>query len=125
LPRLSSTSEIRPHDRDVPSLADKGANLWPHAAETAVDLFDNWFDPIETAVRERVREFIEELIGNELDEMLAGPRYGRRAKGVDGADAAAGIAGHRHGSRTRSLLGPSARPRSRCRGRGWKLARRA
>ena len=31
-------------------------------AEMAVDLFDNWFDPIETAVRARAREFIEELI---------------------------------------------------------------
>ena len=28
-------------------------------AEIAVDLFDNWFDPIETAVRARAREFIE------------------------------------------------------------------
>ena len=30
--------------------------------ETAVHLFDNWFDPIETELRERVRGFIEELI---------------------------------------------------------------
>ena len=30
--------------------------------ETAPQLFDDWFDPIETAVRERAREFIEELI---------------------------------------------------------------
>jgi hypothetical protein len=28
------------------------------AAEMAVDLFDNWFDPIETEVRARAREFI-------------------------------------------------------------------
>jgi hypothetical protein len=27
------------------------------AAEATADLFDNWFDPIETGVRERVREF--------------------------------------------------------------------
>ena len=27
--------------------------------DTAADLFDNWFDPIESGVRERVREFIE------------------------------------------------------------------
>ena len=32
------------------------------AAEKAVDLFDNWFDPIETEVRVRAREFIEELL---------------------------------------------------------------
>jgi putative transposase len=73
-------------------------------AETAVDLFDDWFDPIETGVRERVREFIQELIGAELDGALARPRYGR-TKDRDGANAAAGVAGHRHGSRTRSLTG--------------------
>jgi putative transposase len=28
------------------------------AAEKAVDLFDNWFDPIETEVRVRAREFM-------------------------------------------------------------------
>ncbi len=37
------------------------------AAEKAVDLFDNWFDPIETEVRARAREFIEELIRGELE----------------------------------------------------------
>ena len=47
------------------------------AAEMAVDLFDNWFDPIETEVRARAREFIEELIRGELDTVLARPRYGR------------------------------------------------
>ena len=43
-------------------------------------LFDNWFDPIETGLRARVREFIEALIRGELDAALARPRYGRRAK---------------------------------------------
>ena len=42
-------------------------------AEMAVDLFDNWFDPIETAVRARAREFIEELIRGELDTVLGPP----------------------------------------------------
>ncbi len=32
------------------------------AAEMAVDLFDNWFDPLETELRARARSFIEELI---------------------------------------------------------------
>ena len=73
-------------------------------AETAVQLFDDWFDPIETGVRERVHEFIEELIRGELDAALARPRYGR-AKTIKGPDGAAGVAGHRHGSRTRSLMG--------------------
>ena len=44
---------------------------WQPAAEMAVDLFDNWFDPIESEVRARAREFSEEMIRGELDTMLA------------------------------------------------------
>src|SRR3979490_2816555 len=73
------------------------------AAEMAVDLFDNWFDPIETEVRARSRQFIEELLRGELDAALARPRYGRSQ--MAGNEARAGVAGHRHGSRTRSLTG--------------------
>src|SRR5438067_3243891 len=73
------------------------------AAEMAGQLFDNWFDPIETEVRDRAREFIEELIRGELDAVLARPRYGRRR--MAGSEAKAGVAGHRHGSRMRSLTG--------------------
>ena len=43
------------------------------AAEMAVDLFDNWFDPIEIEVRARARKFIEEMIRGELDTVLARP----------------------------------------------------
>jgi putative transposase len=67
------------------------------------DLFDDWFDPIELGLRERVRGFIEGLIREELDAVLARPRYGRPAR--DCADEPAGVAGHRHGSRPRSLMG--------------------
>src|SRR3990172_8238185 len=73
------------------------------AAEMAVDLFDNWFDPIETEVRARAQEFIEELIRGELDAVLARPRYGRSQ--MAGSEEKACIVGHRHGSRTRSLTG--------------------
>ena len=73
------------------------------AAEMAVDLFDNWFDPIETEVRARAREFIGELIRGELDDALARPRYQRGKKAADEGGAA--VSGHRHGSRTRSLTG--------------------
>src|SRR5437868_5461245 len=72
-------------------------------AKTAPQLFDNWFDPIETEVRARAREFIEELLRGELDAVLARPRYGRSQ--MAGNETRAGIAGHRHGSRTRSLAG--------------------
>ena len=73
------------------------------AAEMAVDLFDNWFDSIETEVRARAREFIEELIRGELDAVLVRPRYGRSR--MAGSEERAGVAGHRHGSQTRSLTG--------------------
>src|SRR5213596_2968898 len=73
------------------------------AAETASRLFDNWFDPIEAEVRARSRQFIEELIRSELDAVLARPRYSRSQ--MAGDEGKAGVAGHRHGSRTRSLTG--------------------
>ena len=73
------------------------------AADMAVDLFDNWFDPIETEVRARSRQFIEELLRGELDAALARPRYGRSQ--MAGNEGRAGVVGHRHGSRKRSLTG--------------------
>ena len=72
-------------------------------AETAVYLFDDWFDPIEAGLRDRVRDFIETMFRTELDVALGRPRYARQPAASDGA--AAGVAGHRHGSRTRTLTG--------------------
>jgi transposase-like protein len=80
----------------------KSDSLQP-AAEMAVDLFDNWFDPIEIEVRARSRQFIEELLRGELDAALARPRYGRSQ--TAGNEGRADVTGHRHGSRTRSLTG--------------------
>jgi putative transposase len=40
----------------------------------APQLFDDRFDPIDTAVRERAREFIEELTRSVLAAALARPR---------------------------------------------------
>ena len=72
-------------------------------SDAAVDLFDNWFDPIETAVRDRARQFIEELIRGELDAVLARPRYGRSQMASN--EGGTGVMGHRHGRRQRSLTG--------------------
>ena len=36
-----------------------------------------WFDPIEVAIRDRVRGFIETLVEAELDEALGRSRYQR------------------------------------------------
>ena len=74
-------------------------------SETAACLFEDWFDPIETGLRERVRGFIEEMIRSELDAVLARPRYARQRTGAQNANTPTGVAGHRHGSRTRSLMG--------------------
>ena len=64
-------------------------------------LSTGWFDPIEVAIRDRVREFIETLVQAELDEALGRSRYQR--PGV--ADEAGRTAGYRHGRRDRQLLG--------------------
>jgi transposase-like protein len=76
------------------------------AASASTQLFDNWFDPIEMGVRAQVRSFIEGMIEAELEAALSRPRYGRPARTRDGADnVAAGLCGHRHGHRSRSLMG--------------------
>ena len=71
-------------------------------AKTDPQLFDDWFDPIEFGVRNRVRDFIETMMEEELEVVLSRPRYGRIAPGAGTAD---GVTGHRHGHRSRSLLG--------------------
>jgi putative transposase len=84
------------------SITTKSDSSQP-GVETASRLFDNWFDPIETEVRARARQFIEELLREELDAALARPRYERSQ--MPGNEERTGVAGHRHGSRTRSLTG--------------------
>src|SRR5258708_20049720 len=76
------------------------------AAETAVYLFEDWFDPIEARVRDRVHEFIQAMVEGELDAALMRPRYGRRSQSSSGdAEGPVGVIGHRHGHRSRSLMG--------------------
>jgi putative transposase len=60
-----------------------------------------WFDPIEVAIRDRVRGFIEELVEAELDDALGRLRYQR----AGAAHVASCPAGYRHGRRGRQLLG--------------------
>ena len=57
-------------------------------AET-VYLFDDWFDPIEAGLRDRVRDFLETMFRSELDAALGRPRYARQPAASDGV--AAGI----------------------------------
>src|SRR5437763_14720837 len=56
---------------------------------------EDWFDPLEGAVRERIRGFIEEMLEAELDAALQRRRYDRRGPAH----------GHRHGHRERQLIG--------------------
>ena len=74
-------------------------------AEIAVGLLDEWFDPIEAGLRDRVRDFIQTMIESELEAVLSRPRYARRPKADPENNGACGVAGHRHGHRSRSLLG--------------------
>jgi transposase-like protein len=66
-------------------------------------LCDDWFDPLETGVRARIRGFIEELLEAELDAALGRDRYERSE--VSGGDSSRGAFGSRHGHRQRGLMG--------------------
>jgi len=73
-----------------------------HVAEGDVFLGENWFDPLEAAVRTRVRGFIEDLLETELDAALARKRYERPSLSETEATAKAPeAAGHRE----RQLMG--------------------
>ena len=77
-----------------------------HVAEGDVFLGENWFDPLEAAVRTRVRGFTEDLLETELDAALARKRYERPSLSETEATAKAPeAAGHRHGHRERQLMG--------------------
>ena|ERR1700730_17245536 len=49
------------------------------AVAADIMLLDDWFDPIEDGVRERVHGFIETMLEEELDGALSRPRYGSPA----------------------------------------------
>ena len=79
-------------------------------AETAAYLFDDWFDPIEAGLRDRVRDFIETMIRTEFDAALVRPRYARQRAASGGGDGCvymidiSVLSGERDGARTRDLL---------------------
>ena len=73
------------------------------SAEGEHFLCDDWFDPLETGVRTRIRGFIEELLEAELDAALGRDRYERPR--MIGGDSHKGVAGSRHGHRERDLMG--------------------
>ena len=79
------------------------------ADETTLFLGDGWSDPLEAGIRDRIRDFIEELIQEELAAALGRGRYERRrhdsdTPAVDASDAAP-LSGYRHGHRERQLIG--------------------
>ncbi len=73
------------------------------AVAADIPLFDDWADAIEEAVHGQVRGFIEAMLEEELGDVLARPRYGRRKPSDDGQRASA--VGCRHGHRKRTLTG--------------------
>src|SRR5215472_17420677 len=74
--------------------------------EASERLFDNWFDPIEAGLRGRVREFLQTLLEDELKEALGRSRYARHSKPEnETAKEPQPVTGHRHGHRSRTLLG--------------------
>ena len=96
------------------------------AVAAEIMLFDNWFDPIEDGVRERVRGFIETMLEEELDCALSRPRYGRR-KAPANEDAAPLVGfparppqAYADGHVRQGPYRRAARPRH---GRGWRERR--
>ena len=76
------------------------------AAEGTLFLGDDWFDPLETGVRTRIRGFIDELLEAELDTALGRDQYERpRLAEKDTAERRVAVAGHWHGHRERQLMG--------------------
>ena len=73
------------------------------SSEAGHFLCDDWFDPLETGVRKRIRGFIEELLEAELDAVLGRDRYERPRMG--GGNLPIGAVGSRHGHRERGLMG--------------------
>jgi len=76
-------------------------NTKTQADGTALFAGEAWFDPIEAGIRDRVRGFIEELIGQELDAALGRGRYERDGETPKGYR----NGGYRNGTRERQLLG--------------------
>src|SRR6476619_4593738 len=70
-------------------------------SETMVFEGEGWFDPLEDAVRGKVRTFIEAILEEELEASLLRKRYERHGDG----QATAAAEGHRHGHRERTLTG--------------------
>src|SRR6202790_154562 len=66
-------------------------------------LCDDWFDPLETGVRTRIRGFIEELLEAELDAALGRDRYKRPP--MASGESPRSVVGTRHGHRARGLMG--------------------
>lgn len=96
------------------------------AVAADIMLLDDWFDPIEDGVRERVRGFIETMLEAELDGALSRPRYGRQ-QARQNEEAAAPLVGCRHGHRKRALTGTFGKteiavPRARIVGDGGKTS---
>jgi len=58
-------------------------------------LGEDWFDPLETGVRQQIRSFIEAMLEAELELALSRRRYER----------AGPAQGHRHGHRDRQIVG--------------------
>jgi transposase-like protein len=70
-----------------------------------------WLDPLEQQVRGGVRQFLQELIEQEVTEALGRLRHGRTE----------GVQGYRHGRRPRTVIGSFgwvelSMPRARVRG---------
>ena len=86
---------------------------------TAVHLLDDWFDPIEAGLRERVREFIQGMIEAELEAAPSRPRTPAGERRLPRMPMARAVLRATGTATDHGLCwGPLAESRSRCRGPG-------
>jgi hypothetical protein len=89
VPRSSIGCESGEGDNNSTKLSVAGAQ-----GETTAGFLDEWFDPIEAGLRDRVREFIQRMIGmGELEAVLSRPRCARQPKKRAENDGAGGPPG--------------------------------
>ena len=63
----------------------------PTLPQSEIFTGEDWLDPLEAGIRERIRGFIEAMIEEELEQLLSRGRYARQEKVIAGN----GVTGHR------------------------------
>ena len=91
----SSGVKRRTVDHAMTSVTTK-PDSWQLGAETAPHLFDDWFDPIESEVRARAREFSEALLPHKAFSCYVAPNLAGNLGEYEAAGGSWHLRGLRH-----------------------------